>query len=230
MRNCRIAVTAGWCDVEVAEVRPTCKVRPQIRWSPQTTSKQPKLRYFLDFCALKDESFSYHLSPTNSLILDDSMPGTEKFIPFKMATPRPVIHVDREEIYTKLEARIKYLQSFLDFTSSKKNPSGFQKAIENIRHWWLFLEDVDALVTDAKYVKALIPAVVNIVYKKLLQYDITARAFQTRSTSFKGPLDDIPTEESPQILHRKLFLRGYLNKLCSDPTKMEFWEYLDKVG
>jgi hypothetical protein len=76
-------------------------------------------------------------------------------------------------------------------------------------------------VTDAKYVKALIPAVVNIVYKKLLQYDIT---------SFKGPLDDTPTEESPQILHRKLFLRGYLNKLCSDPTKMEFWEYLDKVG
>ncbi|KAE9363895.1 hypothetical protein N431DRAFT_432044 [Stipitochalara longipes BDJ] len=125
-----------------------------------------------------------------------------------MATPRPVIHIDREEIYTNLEARIKYLQSFLDFSS----------------------KDVNALVTDAKYVKALIPAVVNIVYKKLLQYDITARAFQTRSTSFKGPLDDVPTEESPQILHRKMFLRGYLNKLCSDPTKMEFWEYLDKVG
>lgn len=27
-----------------------------------------------------------------------------------------------------------------------------------------------------------------------------------------------------------MFLRGYLNKLCSDPSKMEFWEYLDKVG
>lgn len=89
---------------------------------------------------------------------------------------------------------------------------------------------MNALVADAKYIKALIPAVVNIVYKKLLQYDITARAFQTRSTSFKGPLDDVPTEESPQILHRKMFLRGYLNKLCSDPTKIEFWEYLDKVG
>jgi hypothetical protein len=90
--------------------------------------------------------------------------------------------------------------------------------------------DVEALVTDAKYVKALIPAVVNIVYKKLLSFDITARAFQTRSTSFKGPLDETPTEESPQILHRKLFLRAYLIKICSDPTKMEFWEYLDKVG
>jgi hypothetical protein len=38
------------------------------------------------------------------------------------------------------------------------------------------------------------------------------------------------SEDSPQILYRKYFLRGYLNKLCSDPSKMEFWEYLDKVG
>ncbi|KAI1248271.1 hypothetical protein MGN70_010521 [Eutypa lata] len=82
----------------------------------------------------------------------------------------------------------------------------------------------------SKYVKALIPAVVNIVYKKLLQYDITARAFTTRSTSFEGPMDEIPTEDSPQIQHRKVFLRAYLNKLCSDPSRMDFWEYLDKVG
>lgn len=68
------------------------------------------------------------------------------------------------------------------------------------------------------------------MYKKLLQYDITARAFQTRSTAFEGPMDDVPDEDSPQILHRKQFLRAYLKKLCSDPTRMEFWEYLDKVG
>jgi hypothetical protein len=71
---------------------------------------------------------------------------------------------------------------------------------------------------------------VNIVYKKLLQYDITARAFETRSTSYSGPVDPNLTESSPQILHRKLFLRGYLTKLCSDPTHMDFWAYLDKVG
>lgn len=90
--------------------------------------------------------------------------------------------------------------------------------------------DVEALVSGAKYIKALIPAVVNIVYKKLLQYDITARAFQTRSTSFEGPMDATLNEDSPQILHRKMFLKAYLIKLCSDPTQMEFWEYLDKVG
>lgn len=75
---------------------------------------------------------------------------------------------------------------------------------------------------------------VNIVYKKLLQYDITARALATRSTSYAGPLPDggeaALDEDSPQIQHRKLFLRAYLLKLCSDPAGMELWEYLDKVG
>ncbi|KAK5991551.1 hypothetical protein PT974_09835 [Cladobotryum mycophilum] len=125
-----------------------------------------------------------------------------------MATSRPMKHIQREDLYTNLEIRIQYLHSFLDFSS----------------------RDIEALITGSKYIKALIPAVVNIVYKKLLQYDITARAFTTRSTSFDGPLDEAPDENSPQILHRKMFLRAYLTKLCSDPSKMEFWEYLDKVG
>ena len=96
--------------------------------------------------------------------------------------------------------------------------------------WIRCADDIEALISGAKYIRALIPAVVNIVYKKLLQYDITARAFQTRSTSFEGALDEFPDENSPQILHRKMFLRGYLSKLCSDPSQMDFWEYLDKVG
>ncbi|GKT93913.1 globin-like protein [Colletotrichum tofieldiae] len=125
-----------------------------------------------------------------------------------MGLLRHMNHIDREELYTDLEARIRYLHSFLDFSS----------------------KDIEALISGAKYVKALIPAVVNIVYHKLLQYDITARAFTTRSTSFEGPMDEIPDDNSPQILHRKMFLRAYLAKLCSDPSKMEFWEYLDKVG
>ncbi|KAH8808780.1 Protoglobin-domain-containing protein [Xylogone sp. PMI_703] len=121
---------------------------------------------------------------------------------------RPIQHIDRKSLYTNLDARIQYLHSFLDFST----------------------QDINALVTGAKYIKALIPAIVNIVYRKLLQYDITARAFETRSTSFEGPMDEVPDENSPQLLHRKAFLRAYLNKICSDPTQMEFWEYLDKVG
>lgn len=91
-------------------------------------------------------------------------------------------------------------------------------------------DDVNALIIGSKYIKSLIPAVVNIVYKKLLKYDITARAFTTRSTSYEGEVDEFPDEDSPQIRYRKMFLRGYLQKLCSDPSKFEFWEYLDKVG
>ncbi|KAH8668773.1 Protoglobin-domain-containing protein [Xylariales sp. PMI_506] len=120
----------------------------------------------------------------------------------------PMRHISREELYTDLESRVRYLHSFLDFSSA----------------------DIEALISGAKYIKALIPAVVNIVYRKLVQYDITARAFTTRSTSFEGPMDEIITENSPQIMHRKMFMRAYLLKLCSDPSRMEFWEYLDKVG
>ncbi|KAI1276580.1 Protoglobin-domain-containing protein [Xylaria sp. FL0933] len=121
---------------------------------------------------------------------------------------RPMKHIDRKDLYTNLETRIQYLHSFLDFSS----------------------RDIEALISGSKYIKALIPALVNIAYHKLLQYDITARAFQTRSTSYEGPVDTNLTDDSPIILHRKTFLRAYLNKLCSDPSTMEFWYYLDKVG
>ncbi|KUJ12405.1 uncharacterized protein LY89DRAFT_673386 [Mollisia scopiformis] len=117
-------------------------------------------------------------------------------------------NISRQELYTSLPARIQYLHAFLDFSS----------------------RDIDALISGSKYIKQLIPAVVNIVYKKLLQYDITARAFTTRSTSYEGPIDEVVEEDSPQIKHRKMFLTAYLNRICSDPSKMEFWEFLDKVG
>jgi hypothetical protein len=139
---------------------------------------------------------------------------------------RPMQHIDRKELYTSLEARIRYLHSFLDFGTSEGD-SHFQALYLEAD---IMTDDIAALVSGSKYIQALIPAVVNIVYKKLLQYDITARAFTTRSTAFEGPMDEIPDEDSPQIVHRKMFLRAYLKKLCSDPTQMEFWEYLDKVG
>lgn len=148
-----------------------------------------------------------------------------------MSWQRPIQHVDRKDLYTNLEARIQYLHTFLDFSSSTSCVlflSILDQCFDQVTND--HLGDIEALITGSKYIKALIPAVVNVVYKKLLQYDITARAFQTRSTSFEGPLDEFPDENSPQIMHRKMFLRGYLNRLCSDPSQMEFWEYLDKVG
>lgn len=122
--------------------------------------------------------------------------------------PKNMMHVDREELYTSLPARIHYLHSFLEFGP----------------------DDVNALIEGQKYIKAVIPAIVNIVYKKLLKYDITARVFTTRDSRKEDQPEKWVTEESAQIQNRKMFLRWYLTKLNSDPTKMEYWEYLDKVG
>ena len=95
----------------------------------------------------------------------------------------------------------------------------------------IWLADIEALASGSKYIKQLIPAVVNLVYKKLLQYDITSRAFNTRSTaSSKEEEEDFLSEETPQIQRRKMFLRWYLIRLCQDPTSMDFWRYLNKVG
>ncbi|PKY04287.1 hypothetical protein P168DRAFT_297184 [Aspergillus campestris IBT 28561] len=121
---------------------------------------------------------------------------------------RPIKHVGRKELYTSLEARVRYLREMVDFNSA----------------------DVEALTTGSKYIKALIPAVVNIVYKKLLENDITARAFHTRDTADETPIEEFFTEGSPQIQRRKVFLRWYLVRICSDPTQMDFWRYLNKVG
>ncbi|KAF7719882.1 Uncharacterized protein PECH_000946 [Penicillium ucsense] len=118
-------------------------------------------------------------------------------------------HIDRKSLYVSLEERIKYLHDFLDFNST----------------------DVEALQSGAKYIKQLIPAIVNLVYKKLLQYDITSRAFHTRNTADETmPDKEWLGEETPQIQRRKMFLRWYLTKLCQDPTSIDFWRYLSKVG
>ncbi|EWC46507.1 hypothetical protein DRE_04230 [Drechslerella stenobrocha 248] len=122
--------------------------------------------------------------------------------------PKGMQHVDRGDLYTSLPTRVQFLHSFLEFGP----------------------DDVAALILGQRYIKALIPAIVNIVYKKLLKYDITARVFTTRNSKDESPVSSWASEESAQIQHRKMFLRWYLTKLNSDCTKMEYWEYLDKVG
>lgn len=93
------------------------------------------------------------------------------------------------------------------------------------------IADIEALQSGGKYLKQLIPAVVNLVYKKLLQYDITSRAFHTRTTADETePDQEWLDEEAPKIQRRKMFLRWYLTKLCQDPTSIDFWRYLSKVG
>lgn len=92
-------------------------------------------------------------------------------------------------------------------------------------------DDVETLASGGKYLKQLIPTVVDLVYKRLLQHDITSRAFHTRSTADEAePEQDYLHEETPQMKRRKMFLRWYLIRLFQDPTSMDFWRYLNKVG
>ncbi|EME40875.1 hypothetical protein DOTSEDRAFT_65494 [Dothistroma septosporum NZE10] len=122
--------------------------------------------------------------------------------------PRGMEHVDRRELYTSLPARLTYLHQFLEFGA----------------------DDIEALVDGQKYIKLVIPAIVNMVYKKLLKHDITARVFSSRDSRSEDDPETFVSEESSAIQNRKMFLRWYLTKLNSDPGKMEYWEYLDKVG
>lgn len=71
---------------------------------------------------------------------------------------RPMRHIDRKDLYTNLEARVQYLHTFLDFGSSKcKNNS-----LVIYVHTNPDIDDIEALITGSKYIKQLIPAIVNV--------------------------------------------------------------------
>lgn len=90
--------------------------------------------------------------------------------------------------------------------------------------------DLEALAFGSKFVKDLIPAVVHIVYQKLLQFDITARAFEIKDTRSEAPLQKKMDKTSPELQKRMFFLNSYLTRICADQSNMAFWEYLDNVG
>ncbi|KAI5275571.1 hypothetical protein E4T47_01607 [Aureobasidium subglaciale] len=119
--------------------------------------------------------------------------------------PRSMERVSRRDIFTSLPARIQWLHSFLEFGT----------------------DDVQALISGQKYIKAVIPAIVNIVYKKLLKYDITARVFTTRNSRDEGPVESWPTEDSAQIEHRKM---EYLDKVGKEDIDLHLCDSLMHVG
>lgn len=74
------------------------------------------------------------------------------------------------------------------------------------------------------------PAIVDQVYAKLLEHDVTVRVFTSRDSRSTYNPEEWPTPNSKEISRRKIFLRWYLKKLNSDPRPMKYWEYLDKIG
>lgn len=119
--------------------------------------------------------------------------------------------IDPKSLST-LQTRITYLKSFTNFTEA----------------------DAAALHAARPVVEALIPTIVDAVYKKLLSYDITAKAFVPRQTGYDGVAPTKVEEldlEHPMVKFRMGFLKGYLQKLVvMDYDDSRTWEYFDKVG
>lgn len=90
--------------------------------------------------------------------------------------------------------------------------------------------DIKALATSRPAVNAAIPDVVDKVYAKLLEHDVTARVFSSRDSRSSDDPEEWPTLTGKEISRRKIFLRWYLKKLNSDPTAKGYWQYLDKVA
>ncbi|KAG9239064.1 Protoglobin-domain-containing protein [Amylocarpus encephaloides] len=124
--------------------------------------------------------------------------------------------ISATSLVESLPERIAYLSSFLSFTE----------------------EDTQALLASAPLVAPLIPTILDAVYTKLLNYDITAKAFVPKNTDYTGETVKSVQEltlESPQIAFRKDFLKAlnYLVRLVTtkdlSPTS-SFWTYLNNVG
>ncbi|KAG0633531.1 Protoglobin-domain-containing protein [Tuber brumale] len=119
--------------------------------------------------------------------------------------------IDPKSLST-LPTRIAYLKSFIDFTHA----------------------DAAALHAARPVVEALIPSIVEAVYKKLLSFDITAKAFVPRQTGYDGVAPTKVEElnlEHPMVKFRMGFLKGYLKKLVvADYDDLATWDYFDKVG
>jgi hypothetical protein len=87
-----------------------------------------------------------------------------------------------------LPSRISYLSSFLNLTE----------------------EDGEALLAAKPLVAPLVPTVLDLVYTKLLSYDITASKFVPKNSGFEGKtVDSVQdlTLESDIIKFRKDFLK-----------------------
>jgi hypothetical protein len=71
-------------------------------------------------------------------------------------------HIDKEAIQTNLPARVQYITDFLEFGP----------------------DDADTLHAAAPILSSLVPTVVDAVYLKLFDYDITKRVFLPRENEW----------------------------------------------
>ncbi|CAO3635948.1 unnamed protein product [Mucor hiemalis] len=120
-------------------------------------------------------------------------------------------HIDPAKVYADGAYRFDYVSKFIDFGA----------------------EDIKAIEAVADKIRPLVPVVVDAVYDKLFQFDITKKHFVPKNEGFQGEapvsLEEL-TIDHPQIKFRKDFLGKYLNKILSGPYDDRFLRYLDWVA
>ncbi|KAE9400763.1 hypothetical protein BT96DRAFT_965180, partial [Gymnopus androsaceus JB14] len=120
--------------------------------------------------------------------------------------------IDPVLLRTSLEDRINYVKDFIMFGKT----------------------DQDILNKVAPMVNDLIPSVVDDLYAKLFEFDVTKQIFLQRNEGFDGPipskLEDL-TLDSAQLIYRKIFMKSWARRvLTSDYSSGKTWAYMDKVG
>ncbi len=103
-------------------------------------------------------------------------------------------HISASSLQTDLPSRISYLSAFLELTAS----------------------DGEALLAAKPLVAPLVPTILDLVYKKLLSFDITAQSFVPKNTDYEGETVKSVQEltlDHPQIALRKDFLKVCVSSL-----------------
>lgn len=120
-------------------------------------------------------------------------------------------HIDGDRLTNDLRYRFEYLCKFLHFTS----------------------DDISILNEFSSQILPTIPVIVDRVYRKLFQYDITKNYFVLRNDGFDGHGKDPQclTLESVQMTYRRDMLSGYLKRLFLQHNWTdEFLQYLSRIG
>ena len=121
-------------------------------------------------------------------------------------------HIEKESIGTNLRVRFEYLSKFVNFTS----------------------DDIATLNVLGEVTGPLIPIVVDKIFQRLLDFDVTKRYFLMRHFGYTGNVvvnDSQLTLESEQMVFRRTSLGKYLKRILRQKVWNDaFLEYLSYVG
>ncbi|CAF1493559.1 unnamed protein product [Rotaria sp. Silwood1] len=120
-------------------------------------------------------------------------------------------HIDTERLHEDIHYRFDYFSKFISFTT----------------------EDISALNMFASSAMSVIPVIVDSVYRKLFQYDVTKNYFLVHNDVFDGSSkkNENLSLDSAQMVYRRDMLSGYLKRLLLQREwTNEFLVYLSRVA